>query len=162
MPALIAPALRQNQRSDDIKPLCPRHYVMMIFPAQKYGGTSVDTSETTGDHHWACPVHGFPQNYAPSLGYFAIEKSLDYWHVTGSSSLRIIRNTIQVICAHESDNVMFLETCEAEGKIQNFRCPQSDCKKTMRIPADGSPVCWLVEGFWAVTARQVAAILKRR
>lgn len=86
--------------------------------------------------------------HSPSLGYFAIEKSLDYWHVTGSSSLRIVRNTIQVICAHESDNVMFLETCEAEGKIQNFRCPQSDCKKTMRIPAGGSPVCWLVEGFF--------------
>ena len=37
-----------------------------------------------------------PRNYSPSLGYFVIEKNLDYWHVTGSSSLRIIRNTIQV------------------------------------------------------------------
>lgn len=136
MPALIAPALLQNQRSDNIRPLCPRHYVVM------------DTSETTGDHHWACPVHGCPKNYSPSLGYFAIEKSPDYWHVTGSSSLRIIRNTIQVICAHESDNVMFLETYEAEGKIQNFRCPQRDCKNTMRILADGPPVWWLVEGFF--------------
>jgi len=121
MPALIAPALLQNQRSDDIRPLCPRHYVVMVFPAQKSGGTSVDASETTEDHNWTCPAHGCSQNYSPSLGYFAIEKSLDYWHVTGSSSLRIIRNTIQVICAHESDNVMFLETCEAEGKIQNLR-----------------------------------------
>ena len=101
------------------------------------GVTNVDTSETTGDHHWSCPVDACPQNYSPSLGYFAIEKNLDYWHVTGSSSLRIVRNTIQVICAHESDHVMFLEECETETKIQNFRCPQRDGKKTVRIPADG-------------------------
>jgi hypothetical protein len=53
----------------------------MVFPAKKPVGTDVDTSETTGDHHWSCPVDGCPQNYSPSLGYFAIEKSLDYWHV---------------------------------------------------------------------------------
>ena len=137
-----------SQRSDDIRPLCLKHYVVMVFLTQRPEGTSGDNSETTGDHHCACPVDGCPQNYSPSLGYFAIEKSLDYWHVTGSSSLRIIRNTIQVLCAHESDNVMFLETCEAEGKVQNFRCPQRDCKKTMRIPADSPPACWLAEGFF--------------
>jgi len=63
-------------RSDDISPICPRHYAVMVFPAKKPVGTDVDTSETTGDHHWSCPVDGCPQNYSPSLGYFAIEKSL--------------------------------------------------------------------------------------
>ena len=136
------------QRSDDVRPLCPRHYVVMVCTAEKPEGTCAHTSKITEAHHWACPKDGCPQNYSPSLGYFTVEKNLDYWNVTRSSSLRVIRNSTQVICGHESNNVMFIETFEAQENVQNFRCPQKDCGKTMKIPADGPPAYWLVEGFF--------------
>jgi hypothetical protein len=63
------------------------------------------------------------------LGYFAIEKSLDYWHVTGSSSLRIIRNTIQVTCAHESDNVMFLRRARRKVKYRTSDAHKATAKR---------------------------------
>lgn len=137
-----------SQRSDGIRPLCPRHYVVMVFTAEKSEGTSVRASEITDAHHWACAKDGCPQNYSPSLGYFTIRKNLDYWHSTHSPSLSISSNSTQVLCRHESNNVMFLETFDAQENVQNFRCPQKGCGKAMKIPADGPPTCWLVEGFF--------------
>jgi hypothetical protein len=120
----------------------------MVFVPEEALGT-VDSSEPTGAHHKTCTVNACSQNYSPSLGYFSIEKNNDYWHVTGNSSLRISRNPTQVICSHENDNVMFVETFHAEENAHTFRCPRKECDKTMKIPVDGPPASWLVDGFFA-------------
>src|SRR5579859_2331773 len=84
-----------------------------------------------------CPVARCTQNYSPEMGHFALEKVQDHWFVTGSSSLKLHRNQTQVLCSDEARNVMFLEKIDPKTKEQTFRCPQRDCGKTMKIPADG-------------------------
>jgi hypothetical protein len=137
------------QRSDELRPLCPRHSVVMVM-TENAEGTVVDTSQATDcDHRWACSVDECSQNYSPSLGHFTIKNNLDFWHVTNSPSIGITRSLTQVLCAHESNNVMFLETFDFQENVQIFRCPHKGCEKTMKIRADGPPACWLVEGFFA-------------
>ncbi|HXC47068.1 MAG TPA: hypothetical protein VNU20_02170 [Candidatus Sulfotelmatobacter sp.] len=82
------------------------------------------------------------------MGHFALEKVQDHWFVTGSSSLKLHRNDTQVLCSDEARNVMFLEKIDPKTKEQTFRCPQKDCGKTMKIPADGPPAFWLASGFF--------------
>lgn len=81
------------------------------------------------------------------MGYFAMVRVQDDWFVTGSSSLKLHRNETQVLCSDESRNVMFLEKIDPKTHEQFFRCPQKDCGKTMKIPANSPPVYWLAEGF---------------
>jgi len=138
------------QRSDELGPLCPRHCIVMVCMTENAEGTVVDTSQAIDcDHRWACSVDECPQNYSSSLGHFTIKNNLDFWHVTNSRGVGITRNLTQVLCAHESNNVMFLEAFDFQENVQIFRCPHKGCKKTMKIRADGPPACWLVEGFFA-------------
>jgi hypothetical protein len=109
---------------------------------------AVDASETTEFRNYACPRDGCPQNYSPGQGYFTIEKNDDHWHVTGSSSLRISRSPIQVICGDKAKNLMFIEAFDARANVKHYRCPQRSCRQTMKIPADGPPAYWLGEGFF--------------
>ena len=120
----------------------------MVFAPPEVSGAANDSSRPTGAHHKTCPVDDCSQNYSPSLGYFSIEKNSDYWHVTESSSLRISRNPTQVICSHENDNIMFVQTFHPEENTQTFRCPRKECEKTLKIAADGPPASWLVDGFF--------------
>jgi len=122
----------------------------MVFMTENAEETGLDSSQTGNHaHHWACTVDECSQNYSSSLGHFTIKKNLDYWHVTHSHSLSIIRNLTQVLCIHESNNVMFLDTFDAQENVQIFRCSHKGCERTMKIRADGPPACWLVEGFFA-------------
>ena len=120
----------------------------MQFTLQNSGGTQPETAKIVGVQHRICPVGACLQNYSPSLGYFTIEKNQDYWHVTGSSSLRIGRNPTQAICSHENNNLLFIETFHVEENALTFRCPRKDCAKSMKIPADAPPASWLVDGFF--------------
>ncbi len=81
------------------------------------------------------------------MGYFAMETVQDHWFVTGSSSLKLHRNETQVICGDAARNVMFLEKIDPKTNEQTFRCPQKECRKTMKIPANSPPIYWLAEGF---------------
>src|SRR5258708_18254784 len=94
-----------------------------------------------------CPVELCTQNYSPESVYFALERVQDHWFVTGSSSLNLHRNETQVICGDQARNVMFLEKIDPKTNEQTFRCPQKECRKTMKIPANSPPIYWLAEGF---------------
>jgi hypothetical protein len=95
-----------------------------------------------------CPVELCTQNYSPEMGYFAMERVQDQWFVCSSSSLKLHRNETQVLCADQARNVMFLERIDPKTHEQYFRCPQKDCGRTMKIPANSPPVYWLTEGFF--------------
>jgi hypothetical protein len=43
---------------------------------------------------------------------------------------------------------MYLESVDANAKVENFRCPQKECRQTMQVPSGGPPVYWLGEGFF--------------
>lgn len=107
-----------------------------------------DASDATRFHRCECPVFECPQNYSPSLGYFVIGKNQDHWHVTGTSSLRIIRNPTQVLCGHKDQNIMFIQIFDAQQNVLVYRCPRRDCEKTVKIPADGPHASWLCDGFF--------------
>jgi hypothetical protein len=139
------------QRPENFRPLCPSHYIVMVFSTDKLSGGSVDTPGTTNLHHCECPVDKCPQNYSPGYGYFTLEKNEDFWHTTGSSSVKISMNPTQVICGGEHKNKMFIETFDARTNVRNFRCPEKDCNRTMKIPANGPPAWWLGEGFFKST-----------
>jgi hypothetical protein len=64
------------------------------------------------------------QNYSPELGHFALDENEDEWQTTRPSSLRIQRRTIQVICGEQHKFLMYLESLDATGCFENFRCPQ--------------------------------------
>jgi len=120
---------------------------MVVMP-ENAEGTVVDTSQATDcDHCWACSVDECPQNYSPSLGHFTIKNNLDFWHVTNSPSIGITRNLTQVLCAHESNNVMFLETSDFQENVQIFRCPHKGCEKTMQIALTVRPRVGLLRDF---------------
>src|ERR1700751_4360645 len=120
----------------------------MVSATQNPEETAVETLQTTDSRDWACSVDECPQNYSSTLGSFTLKNNSDYWHVTHSQSLGIVRNTTQVLCSHESNNIMFLEIFDAQENTQIFRCPQKDCEKTVKISADGPPACWLVEDYF--------------
>jgi len=98
----------------------------MVTSAAKSKRTAVETSELADLQHCVCPEDGCLQNYSPDLGYFTVEENQDYWHGTGSSSLRISRNPTQVICGDEAKNTVFIEALNAQAGVKLFRCPQSD------------------------------------
>jgi len=106
------------------------------------------TSETNDVEHCACPAENCAQNYSPDIGYFSLEDSRDHWSTTGSSSVRINRNPTQVICDDEPNSLMFIEIFDAEADVHIFRCPQKECGKTLKIPANAPPAYWLCEGFF--------------
>jgi hypothetical protein len=119
----------------------------MVTNAAESRKRASNRSDPTNIFLCNCPVENCTQNYSPEMGYFALEKVHDHWFVTGSSSLKLHRNETQVLCSDEARNVMFLEKIDPKTNEQTFRCPQKDCGKAMKIPADGPPTYWLAEGF---------------
>ena len=120
----------------------------MVTSADEPRKKPSNRSEPTNLFLCNCPIEMCTQNYSPEMGYFALERVKDHWFVTGSSSLKLHRNETQVICADQARNVMFLEKIDPKSNEQIFRCPQKDCAKTMKIPANSPPVYWLAEGFF--------------
>ena len=137
------------QRSDSLRPLCPKHYIAMVIDTNNSERVVVNSSEATEPHLFESPADGCPQCYSPSLGYFVVKRNKDHWHITGSSSVTIARNLTQVICGDH--NRMFIEAFDPQVNAHNFRCPQRDCQKALTIPADGPPAYWLGEGFFKST-----------
>ena len=135
-----------DKEHDYFRPLCPKHYSVMVISPNAYQAVP-DTSERINMHHCQCPVDGCPQNYSPGFGYFTIARHDDYWHTTGSSSLQINRSPKQVICGEHKD-AMFLESFDAKTNVETFRCPQKSCQQTIEVPADGPPVYWLGSGYF--------------
>lgn len=132
-----------DQELDDMKPLCPTHHkIMVVNPV-------LETAwELERSIHWCkCHVAGCEQNYSPGFGYFTVARRDDYWVATGSSSLKIMRNHTQVICGMHK-HAMFLESFEADTKLESFRCPLKSCPHSLKILADGPPAYWLTEGFF--------------
>ena len=100
------------------------------------------------DIHWChCPVAGCAQNYSPGFGYFTLARRDDYWVAAGSSSPQMMRSDTQVICGVHK-HAMFLESFEAETKLENFRCPQKNCEHSLKKLAGGPPAYWPTEGFF--------------
>jgi hypothetical protein len=134
------------QYTNVLRPLCPAHYERMIVAGDTDGREASDVSliET---HGCTCPQEGCSQMYSLSLGYFKTKLSDDYWHTTGSPSLRVERNTTQVICG-EHKSAMFIEEFIEGTKRARFRCPVEDCISLMDIQVDGPPVYWLGEGYF--------------
>jgi hypothetical protein len=103
-----------------------------------------DTAEI---HDFECIVDECSQHYSPGYGYFTVVRNDDHWPTTESSSLRMLRNPVQVICA-EHGHWMFLESFDAETQLESYRCPQVGCPQTMSISAGGPPAYWLGEGYF--------------
>src|SRR5882757_6150256 len=114
----------------------------MVTNANDSRKKASNRSEPTNIFLCNCPVENCTQNYSPEMGYFAVERVQDHWFVTGSSSLKLHRNETQVICGDQARNVMFLEKIDPKTNEQTFRCPQKDCGKTMKIPANSPPIYW--------------------
>lgn len=141
-----------DRELDYLKPLCPTHYKIMVISPGLGKELALESSDAI-DIHWChCPVAGCVQNYSPSFGYFTLARRDDYWIAAGSSSLQIIKSHTQVICGVHK-HAMFLESLEAETKLQNFRCPQENCRQSQKISADGPPAYWLTEGFFKPARR---------
>jgi hypothetical protein len=134
------------KQSDDVRPLCPRHYVVMVYTSAD--SQEADDSKAVEAQHWACPIDECRQNYSAGLGYFTISKNPDYWPVTRSSSLRISMNATQALCGEEHKSAMFIEKFDAGENLQTFRYPEKDCQQTLKIRADGPPAYRLGEGFF--------------
>jgi hypothetical protein len=111
----------------------------MVTNANESKKTPSSRSEPPNIFLCNCPVELCTQNYSPEMGYFAMERVQDHWFVTDSSSLKLHRNETQVLCGDAARNVMILERIDPKIHEQIFRCPQQDCGKTMKIPADGPP-----------------------
>ena len=142
-----------DQELDGLTPLCPTHHRIMVISPVLETPWKLESSDAL-DIHWChCPVAGCMQNYSPGFGYFTLARRDDYWIAAGSSSLQITRNHTQVICGmHE--HAMFLESFEADTKLESFRCPQKSCPHSLKILADGPPAYWLTEGFFKPARRK--------
>ena len=137
-----------NQEGDFVQPLCPTHYEVMVSNPLAPDQPKVVEAGGTGEiHDCECLVDGCPQHYSPSYGYFTLVRNDDHWVATGTSSLRIKRSPVQVLCG-EHRHAMFLGSYDRETKLESFRCPQRDCQRTMKILAGGPPAYWLEEGFF--------------
>jgi hypothetical protein len=132
----------------DLGPLCPTHYLVMAVSASALNyATLPATWDAVDTHDYECSVDGCAQHYSPRFGYFALEPNDEHRKATGSPTLRISRNPTQVICWKHKHS-MFLESFQAETKLQSFRCPQRDCQQTMQIPAGAAPAYWLGEEYF--------------
>jgi len=137
-----------NQGRDNLRPLCPTHYEAMVISPMAPNQPTIAKAEDTGEiHDCECLVDGCPQHYSPGYGYFTVAQNDDHWVATGSSSLRIRRRFVQVLCGKHQHS-MFLESFDRETQVENFRCPERDCQRAMKILAGGPPVYWLDEGFF--------------
>ncbi|HET8923586.1 MAG TPA: hypothetical protein VFN26_11390 [Candidatus Acidoferrum sp.] len=136
-----------DQELNYLRPLCPTHYKVMLISPSLVKDAALQTSTDVDIHHSECPVDGCPQNYSPGFGYFTIARNEDHWVGTGSSSLRIVRSHTQAICGAHKD-AMFIESFDAEAKLDNFRCPRKNCRHALKILAGGPPAYWLTEGFF--------------
>jgi hypothetical protein len=137
-----------NQGRDNLRPLCPTHYEAMVISPMAPNQPAMAKAEDAGEiHDCECLVGGCPQHYSPGYGYFTVAQNDDHWVATGSSSLRIRRRFVQVLCGKHQHS-MFLESFDREAQVENFRCPERDCQRTMTILAGGPPVYWLDEGFF--------------
>lgn len=129
-----------------LQPLCPKHdEVMVICPLTPDQPRLPD--DTAEIHDCECVVDGCSQHYSPFYGYFTVVRNDDYWTGTESSSLRILRNPVQVICAEHRQS-MFLESRDPDKQLENYRCPQDGCQCTMSISGGGPPAYWLGEGYF--------------
>lgn len=126
---------------NDRGPLCPAHYERMVIGSES---ERADRASMLESHGCKCPWDGCMQMYSISLGYFTTRLNDDYWSTTNSSSLRVTRNTTQVICGSHKC-AMFME--KFNGATARFRCPH-DSKHTMDIETDGPPVYWLSDGYF--------------
>jgi hypothetical protein len=134
--------------SGRFQPLCPKHNeVMVICPLAPDQPNVVAADDAAVIHDCECLVEGCPQHYSPSYGYFIVARNDDHWVATGTSSLRIRRNLVQVICG-EHRHSMFLESFDLETQVESYRCPQKGCQYTMSILAGGPPAYWLGEGYF--------------
>lgn len=136
-----------DQELDYLKPLCPTHHKIMVISPGLRAEWDLETSDAVDVHWCQCPVAGCVQNYSPGFGYFIIARRDDHWHATRSSSVEVIRSHTQVICGVHK-HAMFLESFEAETKLENFRCPQRNCGHALKKLAGGPPAYWLTEGFF--------------
>jgi hypothetical protein len=134
--------------SDNPKPLCPRHYTVMVLNKNMPADTVAVTSVTIHTHYCECPLEHCNQGYSPELGYFTFQKSHDHWAGTNSPSVTMSANSTQVLCSDERKNAMFLEAFDPKANLYHFRCPQINCDKMLKVPADGPPVYWVAEGFF--------------
>jgi hypothetical protein len=129
-----------------LRPLCPKHNeVMVVCPL--IPDQSRVAADATEIHDCECLVDGCSQHNSPGYGYFTVLRNDDHWVATGSSSLRIIRNPVQVICAEHRQSI-FIESRNSERQIENYRCPQDGCHHTMSISGGGPPAYWLGEGYF--------------
>jgi hypothetical protein len=129
-----------------LEPLCPKHNeVMVICPLTPDQSSAAEN--TAEIHDCECLVDGCAQHYSPGYGYFTVARNDDHWVATGSSSLRIRKNPVQVICG-EHRHSMFLESFDTETQVESYRCPQEGCRHTMSISAGGPPAYWLSEGYF--------------
>ncbi len=118
-----------HREREHVRPLCPTHYRVMVgSPGPE---VTVEGAALPGAYHFECPERGCGQNYSPGFGYFTIAQNEDYWVTTSSHSMRIRKNSTQVLCG-EHKHAMFLASCEAEAKLWNFLCPQKDCPAQSR------------------------------
>src|SRR5215472_9247421 len=111
------------------QPLCPIHYEVMT--ASSDGQEAIQSGITTAPEgqHYSCAVLACRMNYSPELGYFALEKNDDHWEGakgSRSSSFRIRRWPIQAVCGDRDKFLMYLESLDANGDVENFRCPHED------------------------------------
>ena len=129
------------------RPLCPIHYEVMVADPDVTALTRLGNPTTIRSHHYSCARTACRLNYSPDLGYFFLEENDDYWHVTRSASLRIRRSPTQVLCVEQHKSLMYLESVEANGKVENFRCPQQGCHRALQVRSGAPPAYWLGEGF---------------
>jgi hypothetical protein len=52
-----------------------------------------------------------------------------------------------VLCVEHHKSLMYLESVEANGKVENFRCPQQGCHRALQMRSGEPPAYWLGEGF---------------
>ena len=129
------------------RPLCPIHYDVMVAGPDVSAVTRLGNPTTIKSHHYSCTRIACRLNYSPDLGYFFLEENDDYWHVTHSASLRIRRSPTQVLCVERHKSLMYLESVDANGKVENFRCPQQGCHRALPVRSGAPPEYWLGEGF---------------
>ena len=125
------------------QPLCPIHYELMVAGPGVTAVTRLGNPTTLKSHHYSCARTVCRMNYSPDLGYFFVEENDDYWHVTRSASLQIRRSPTQVLCGERHKSFMYLESVDASGKVENFRCPEHGCHEALQVRSGAPPAYWL-------------------
>jgi hypothetical protein len=130
------------------RPLCPIHHQIMTVDSDGPDAARLATSTSIEGRNYSCNVSGCRLNYSAELGYFALEENEDQWQATRSSSLRIQRRTTQAICGEQHQFFMYLESLDVTRDLENFRCPQEDCRRTLQVQRGEPPAYWLGERFF--------------